>query len=262
MVRGALSGRRDGPGERAAIGQVRRRDRAGGEERTPAPPPGGDGGDPPPAVLGLTDATIRDVTGKLDFWVSDDGKPQVVAATGTWTQKSGKDPAAVGTMAVEFALTNVGGSVSVTAPDRVWKQMKSKKYRYAMAYPTDWEFKKASGKKVDRFFGPEYANVFGSSDGARGFSLNMWVKGYLQVTPKLAGLKAFKLQSNKAATLAGSRARRLEFKDTYKGDKEYWIVVLAVHGGRVYDVSYGSSKPLTKADRELFDQFLATFRFC
>ena len=216
----------------------------------------------PPAVLGLTDPSITGTTGTVDFWVSDDGKPQVVAVSDAWTQKSGKDPAAAATMAVEFALSNVGGSVGVTAPEQVWKPVKSKKYKYTMAYPSDWEFKKAkSTKKVDWFIGPEYASVGASNYKTLGMSLNEWTKTYLKYTPKLSGVKGFKLQSNKAATLDGAKARRLEYKEKYKGDQEYWIDVLAVHGGKIYEVAYVSSKPLTKADRELFDQFLATFHF-
>ena len=216
----------------------------------------------PPAILGLSDPSISGPTGTVEFWVSDDGKPQVVAATVAWTQKIGKDPAAAASLAVEFALSNVGGSVGVTAPDRIWKPMKSSRFKYALAYPTDWELKKASSaKKLDRFIGPEYATVVGSSYKTLGLSLNEWIKIYLKYAPKVSGVKGFKTQSNKAATLGGARARRLEFKEKYKGDNEYWIDVLAVHGGKIYEVGYVSSKPLTKADRDLFDEFLSTFQF-
>ena len=140
--------------------------------------------------------------------------------------------------------------------------MRSSRFKYTLAYPTDWELKKASSsKKVDRFIGPEYATVGASAYKTFGLSLNEWTRAYLKYAPGFSGVKGFKLQSNKAATLAGAKARRLELKQTYKGNPEYWIDVLAVHGGKIYEVAYVSSKPITKADRDLFDQFLATFHY-
>ena len=215
----------------------------------------------PPAVLGLTDKTIKDVTGTLDFWVTDEGMPKIVSATGNWTQASGKDPAAPATLNAEFALSNVGGTVDLPAPDQIWRRVKSKKYHYTMAAPTDWEYQKAHAKRADWFVGPEYATVFASNAPDHGFSLNSWTQGVIRVAPRVSGVKGFKLMSNKPAILAGARARRIEFKDTFKGGKEYSIIELADHGGKMYEVGYTSSKPLTTADRALFDQFLSTFQF-
>ncbi len=188
----------------------------------------------PPAVLGLTDKTIKDVTGTLDFWVSDDGMPQVVAATGRWTQASGKNPAAPATLNVEFALTNVGGSVSVASarPDLEAGEVEEVPLLDGLADRLG--VSEGAPAQVDRLvLGPEYATVFGSS-WRPGHLAQPWTRASTRGHRGVSGVKGFKLQSNKAATLAGSRARRLEFRETYKGRKEYSIVVLAAHGGKLY----------------------------
>lgn len=214
----------------------------------------------PPAALGLTDPSITAVSGTLEFWVSDDGTPQVIGATGAWTQKSGKDPAAPATLAAEFAVASAG-TVAVAAPEMVWKRVKSTKYHYSMAYPTDWEYHKGSGKKWDRFYSPEVSYVGVDSGSSQGYSLNVIVSALIRYGPTSSGVKKFKVESNKAAKLAGVRARRLEYRATYKGDTYYIIEVGAVYKGRLYDVAYFSLQKLTAQDRALFDQFLSTFQF-
>lgn len=214
----------------------------------------------PPAVLGLTDPSITAVTGTLEFWVSDDGTPQVIGATGAWTQKSGKDPAAPATLTAELAVAS-GGAVAVTAPEMVWKRVKSTRYRYSMAYPTDWEYEKGSGTKWDYFQSPDVNYVGMHSLSNQGYSLNAIVSAFIRYEPRSSGISKFKVESNKAAKLADVRARRLEYREKYKGDTYYVIDVVSVHKGRVYDIEYVSLRKLTAEDRALFDQFLSTFQF-
>ena len=214
----------------------------------------------PPAVLGLTDASITAVTGTLEFWVTDDGTPQVIGATGAWTQQSGDDPAAPATLDAEFVVAS-GGMVVVTAPDMLWTQMKSSRLHCAMAYPTDWDYQKGSGKKWDYFQSPDVDYVGVHSASSQGYSLNTIVSAFIRYEPRSSGISKFKVASNKPAKLAGVSARRLEYRERYKGDTYYIIEVVSVRKGRLYDIEYVSFDKLTDADRALFDQFLATFQF-
>jgi hypothetical protein len=151
----------------------------------------------------------------------------------------------------------VGRPVVISAPSQVWSAFSSKRYGYAIAYPSDWEATQSPKKgDGDSILSADNVGVFANRYPTKGSSLNAITAAYVKLI-KRTQTKA-SVTSNTPVTVDGSRARRVEWNAVYKGTREWNVDVLVVRGKNVYWVEYSSLARITPADRSTFDAFLST----
>jgi hypothetical protein len=185
-----------------------------------------DGASIPMSAIGATSSTGDGVV-TFDFYVEDDGTPVIMAVEATWTQANGakKTPAA---MAIDYTFSNVGGRIAIAPPDRVWATFTSKRFGYSIAYPSDWEAHSSAGKtKPDELLGADSTGVYVNRYPTRGATLNQVTSGYLA---ELKRTSRAKVTANKAASVDGLRARRVEWSATFDGTRVWEIDTLVVRG--------------------------------
>jgi hypothetical protein len=102
---------------------------------------------------------------------------------------------------------------------------------------------------------PDWTGVLVWRFATKGLTLNEITSGYVRQIKR--GSKG-SVASNNAATVDGSKARRLEWTAVFDGTREYETEVVVVRGKHVYFIMYGRSEKLTDADRALVDAFLST----
>ena len=163
-------------------------------------------------------------------------------------------------MTLEFALSDVGSPIVINVPEPAWFVQNSKRYRYSIGRPYNWSYTAGTGRYRDTFStftGATTLYVYSSSAG--GYSLAQWVDSIKRSHP--AGVTNFKLGSSKPTRLAGEPARRLEYRQTFRGRKEWNIEIVAVHHHRLYSIDWSSINPFTPNDELRLRQFLSTFEY-
>ena len=192
----------------------------------------------------------------FDFYARDDGTPVVMAMNAKWTAVDGAARTPV-RMTLDYTFSNVGGQVDIARPAQVWTTFTSKRFKYSMAIPSDWEAEQSKGKKKpDILLSADVAGVYVYRFPTYGASLNGGTSAYVN---EIKGSKTkAKVTSNKAATVDGSRARRLEWTNVYQGTRTWNIDAVVVRGKYVYFFEYSSLEKLTNADRDLFDSFITS----
>ena len=206
----------------------------------------------PISAIGMADPG-GDGTVTFDFYASDDGTPVVMAMNATWTAVDGSSRTPV-RMTLDYTFSNVGGPVDIARPAQVWTTFTSKRFKYSIALPSDWEAEQSAGrKKPDTLLSADVAGMYVYRFPTGGASLNSGTSAYVnEIKRSTKG----KVTSNKAATVDGSRARRLEWTNVYEGTRTWNIDAVVVRGKYVYFFEYSSLEKLTKADRDLFDSFI------
>jgi hypothetical protein len=206
----------------------------------------------PIAAIGMADPG-GDGTLAFDFYTRDDGTPVVMALNAAWTEVNGSSRKPL-RMTLEFTFTNVGGPVVIQRPAQVWVTFTSKRFKYTIAHPSDWEAEQGTGrKKPDVLLGADLTGMYVYRFPTGGLSLNNATSTYID-NLKRSRTKA-KVTSNTATTVDGTRARRLEWTNVYKGTRGWFIEVVVVRGKYVYFFQYTTLEKPTKADRDLVDDF-------
>ena len=158
-------------------------------------------------------------------------------------------------MTLDFTFSDVGGPVAIERPAQVWETFTSKRFKYTMARPADWEAEQSTGrKKPDVLLGADLTGMYVYRFPTGGLSLNNATSTYID-NLKRSKTKA-KVTSNTATTVDGTRARQLDWTNVYKGARGWFIEAVVVRGRYVYFFQYTSLEKMTKADRDLFDAFL------
>ena len=189
----------------------------------------------PISAIGMADPG-GDGTVTFDFYARDDGTPVVMAMNAKWTAVDGSARTPV-RMTLDYTFSNVGGQVDIARPAQVWTTFTSKRFKYSIALPSDWEAEQSKGKKKpDVLQSAEQTGVYISRYLNGGDSLNGVTSNYVD---GLKGLKTkVKVTSNKAASVDGSRARRLEWTTVYEGERAWVVEVVVVRGKYVYYFQY------------------------
>ena len=207
----------------------------------------------PISAIGMADPG-GDGTATFDFYARSDGTLAVLAMNATWTAVNGSARTPV-RMTLDYTFSNVGDPVVIERPAQVWTTFTSKRFKYNIALPSDWEAEQSKGRtKPDILLSADVAGVYVYRFPTDGASLNSVTSAYVDEL-KRSKTKA-KVTSNKAATVDGSRARRLEWTNVYQGTRSWNIDAVVVRGRYVYFFEYSSLEKGTKADRDLFDAFL------
>jgi hypothetical protein len=176
-----------------------------------------------------------------------------MALNAAWTEVNGSSRKPL-RMTLEFTFADVGGPVAIERPAQVWTSFTSKRFKYTIAHPSDWEVEQGTGrKKPDVLLGADLNGMYVYRFPTRGLSLNNATSTYIN---NLKGTRTkVKVTSNTATTVDGTRARRLEWTNVYEGTRGWFIEDVVVRGKYVYFFQYTSLEKQTKADRELFDDF-------
>jgi hypothetical protein len=209
-----------------------------------------------PAAFGLSNPAMVNPALDLVFYAADDGKPVAMVVTVTWTQTVNGSTVPV-KMALDFAFTQVGGSVTISSPDHVWQRFTSTRFHYAIAYPDDWDVD-TSGKTTDQFVAPAFGGVVAARFKTQGLGLNTIAKSEISYNKT-----HFKWVStaNVAFVLAGVKARLITYHGTISGTKTAMYEVLAVKGSYFYDIVWISPVGNEAADLATFKEMLSTFAF-
>ena len=99
----------------------------------------------PISAIGMADPG-GDGTVTFDFYARDDGTPVVMAMNAKWTAVDGSARTPV-RMTLDYTFSNVGGLVDIARPAQVWTTFTSKRFKYSIALPSDWEAEQSKGKK-------------------------------------------------------------------------------------------------------------------
>ena len=99
----------------------------------------------PISSIGMADPG-GDGTVTFDFYARDDGTPVVMAMNAKWTAVDGSARTPV-RMTLDYTFSNVGGQVEIARPAQVWTTFTSKRFKYSMAIPSDWEAEQSKGRK-------------------------------------------------------------------------------------------------------------------
>lgn len=209
----------------------------------------------PLSAFGASDPTGDGVV-TLDFYAEEDGTPVVMTIAATWTQPTGKTTERA-SMTIDYTFSNVGGQVVIDAPQQVWTTFKSKRFGYTMSHPVDWEAEQSPAKRQpDTFYSAEATGVVALRAPSGGFSLNALTSAYVREVK--GSFKKVSMSSNKATTIDGVKARRIEFAGTYKGTPTWHVEIVVVRGKNFYVFDYSSLAKLTTTDRAIFDAFVST----
>jgi len=194
------------------------------------------GGNVTAADLGMTDASMADATGTLEFFARDDGSLAVMSMSLAWTMTSGttKVPAK---MAIDFAF-NKGDVAVIKAPDQVWTRYTSDRFAYTIGYPAEWERYEAASDTEWAVFASSSAQYTAVArdvlpKSASG-NLAAYVEAYIATEKKTSSAVP---ETNAATTALGGSAWRLTYHRTVEGANLYSVHTLVVHGQNAYQVS-------------------------
>ena len=194
-----------------------------------------------------------DGTVTFDFYARDDGTPVVMAMNAKWTAVDGSARTPV-RMTLDYTFSNVGGQVDIARPAQVWTTFTSKRFKYSIALPSDWEAEQSKGKKKpDILLSAEQAGVYVyrfPTDGAR------------STTSRLDTSMSSGIEDEGQGDLEQGRHGRwitrpaAGMDERLPGDPHWNIDAVVVRGKYVYFFEYSSLEKPTKADRDLFDSFI------
>jgi hypothetical protein len=201
-------------------------------------------------VEGATDAKFT-----LDLYATADGTPAIMTVSGSWTQGTGTTALPI-TVDFDMALTNVGQPQAITPPDTadVWIRNESTKLGYVMAHPPGWTVKSEADSDTYLLDGQGYVYVVTTkfTGTTAAFATEL----------KKVYTKEFKVKetSDDPTTLGGQAAIRLVYEFTNETGQDVTLVDDAtVRSGTGWEVFVATTGGL--ADVEIFDQFVATFKF-
>ncbi len=189
------------------------------------------------ADLGMTDPSMADAKGTLDFYARDDGSLAVMSVSLEWAVDSGGTPVPA-SMTMDFAFDE-DPTVTIAPPDEIWARFASKQHGYSIGYPADWQLSKAENADEPDVFG--YSSTQFSiglrerQPKAASDRLDAYVRAFLDATPN-------KPEVSEATTAAGEDAWRVAYHDTVNGEELYFVFTLLIEGRNGYTVAFVGPK--------------------
>jgi hypothetical protein len=187
------------------------------------------------ADLGMSDPSMADATGTLDFYARDDGSLALMSLSLTWDMAVGEQQVPA-SMAMDFTF-NPGDTSIISAPDQVWTRYASDRFDYSVGYPIGWGLYEAANDgdwDVFAYSPTEYTAIARdrlSKDQAD--NLAGYVKAYIGIEKKTS--KAMP-ETSEAITALGGDAWRLTYHRNVNGDDLYSVHTLFVRGQDAYQV--------------------------
>ena len=212
----------------------------------------------PPSAMGITDPTIIDPQATLELYAEDDGTLAAMTMTMTWTQVTGASTSLDARMVMDFAFSNVGGIVTVSAPSDVWQVFTSKHYPYKVAYPGDWDA--PTDSQADYFTASDDSAEMWimSIPSPKGLTASQWASLSNADVVKQMGTRA---DGKFAVVISGLHATATEYHGKLNGRQTFRVVVPLMHGGRAYDLQWFAIPGYEQDDIAQLKQFLASFAF-
>ncbi len=201
---------------------------------------------------GFDTGTATDGRFSMDFYVTEDGTPAVIALAGTWTQGSG-DTAVKNAVEIEYTFTAIGKPHTVQPPTDVWVRYTSKDNGYTMAHPADWTVKGAKNK--DRYLLGDQPYIFVTLT-----RYNRPTDAFVTALKKTYKADFGDPISETPTRLGGQPAIRLLYEFTNAKKQEVTLADDVISregiGWEVFLLTRGGQD-----DVAVFDQFVATFEF-
>lgn len=194
------------------------------------------GGSVTAADLGMTDPSMADARGTLEFYARDDGSLAVMSMSLSWTATSG-NTSIPATMALDFTF-NQGDLAVIQPPDQVWTRYTSTRFAYSIGYPVEWQLYQAESDSdwdVFAYSASQYTAVARDvlPKSASG-NLDAYVKAYIALEKQTSKAKP---ETNRATTVLGLDGRRLTYHRVVNGNDLYSIHTLLVRGRNAYQIS-------------------------
>ena len=195
----------------------------------------------------------------VEFYANDDGTPAIIALDATWTQKAANvDQKA--SMHLDFALRDGATLITIAAPSPIWVTGNSKRLAYTLSYPSEWDVELArKGSDPDYYYGVEGQSFAVTRAKKCACTLNAMTTELIRY--QRGHVKGFTVARNSTTRVAGLRARVFESRGRYPGGRAWDLTYVVVRGKYVYVLDYSSERPLTKQDRALADQLVASVAF-
>jgi hypothetical protein len=184
------------------------------------------------ADLGMTDPSMADASGTIDFYVRDDGSLAVLAVALSWTIATGGQsiPAS---MALDFSFRPDDVAV-IGRPESVWSRFTSKQHAYTIGYPEDMrliESTNAADADVFVYSPTQLATVIRERQPkAASGNLGAYTKAFIAATP-------CRLEVNEKASLAGRDVHLLACHRKVNGERLYFVWTLLIDGRNAYQVA-------------------------
>ena len=132
----------------------------------------------PISAIGMADPG-GDGTATFDIYARSDGTLAVLAMSATWTAVNGSARTPV-RMTLDYTFSNVGDPVVIERPAQIWTTFASKRFKYSIALPSDWEAEQSKGRtKPDILLGADVAGVYVYRFPTYGASLNSGTSAYV-----------------------------------------------------------------------------------
>lgn len=214
------------------------------------------------AAFGISDPTITDFTGMVDFYATPEGEPVVLRFTLTWTQAD-QDAE----MVLQYDL-NVRAEPQLAAPDEPWIAYTSSRFSYAIAYPEAWlanEFDATDEfRAYDAFYSltgtpgidGEVQVYLYPSEEVSPYSASDWFAGAGEILTTTFGVE---VEFTEPITVAGIASRYFSLHYVQDEVETFFQEAVIYTTTRAWDVDWYSDAGDEEADRAAFDQFLTTF---
>ncbi len=214
------------------------------------------------AAFGLTDPSITDFAGTVDFYATETGEPAVLGFTLTWTQ-AGLDFE----MLIQYDL-DMSATPTLAAPDDPWAQFRSDRFSYGLAYPESWVLEELDGE-ADSPAHDLFYSLAGASelDGeiqiyfydAAAVSTLTDTEWFTASSGFLTDNFGVEVEATEPITVGGLSARYFSLHYSAEGESIFFQEAVVFSAEMAWDVDWHSTAGNEATDRASFDTFLATF---
>jgi hypothetical protein len=212
----------------------------------------------PPSAMGITDPKVVDPQATLELYAEDDGTLPAMTMTMTWIQATGATTTVAARMVMDFAFSNVGGVVTVTAPADVWQVFKSKRLPYTMAYPGDWATPPESDGDFFRTADDSAEVWIYASTVSKTMTQREWALDLATAVSRNLGLRS---DGGFGVDVGGVTTSAAEYHGKIDQQATFFMVVPVLHGGKGYEIQWYSTPGYETIDIAKFKTFLASFGF-
>jgi len=211
-------------------------------------------------AFGLTDATITDFVGSVDFYAMPGGTPAILRFTLGWNQ--------AGTaieMDMQYSL-DLDATPTIARPDDVWTSFSSDRFAYTMAYPELWVL-----DEVDN--GTEAFDLFYTLPSTPGRPGEIQVYFYPGITgvlnaadffaeaiPSVAEVFGVEVESFEPITVGSLEGRYVGLLGSDDDGPGFHQYVLLFGGDRAWSIDWYSQAGNEANDRARFELALDTFQ--
>jgi len=210
--------------------------------------------------LGLTDPSISDVAGAMEFYAEGDGTPAGFSIQVTWSQAVQSGTSVEAEMVLDFEFTDLDGPIEIARPEFVWIRFTEADAGFTVAYPEDWTFEQAFATALvtapdgSGYFVVAYVTPLPEYRSQTGFAEDSMAQ-FLALGATVVSTEPYQVGSDAGVLVA--------YRDAFDDPNSYVLNLPLYHGGLGFDVQIAAiaAPGNEQLVRNAFDTFMSTFAF-